>query len=396
MIPNYTDNQIDAINKLKRLKVGALFMRPGTGKTRTAIELVSSSETDFALWIVPFQTKNNLETELNKWEFKLPYKIIGVESLSNSDRLYLETIDLLKSKNNPFIIVDESLKIKNSSAIRSKRVLELSNYSDYKLILNGTPLSKNLLDIYPQMQFLSPKILKMSEQQFKDTFCNYIKFRNLNKWGQPGKWREFIKSYENLDYLYKLISPFIYDADLHLINKKSYINIDYSIEKGLEEYSKIKHDFITSLSNDPDSFIKTTQAMQHCYCDEPEKIKIVKKITDNKTAIFVKFIKSKKAILKEVPEATVFSYGKSSYGLNLQSYNKIIFFDKTFDYAQRDQAEHRIYRLGQKDNVTYYDLTGNVNLEGTINKNINYKGELLNELKKLLNERSNLKWENII
>ena len=33
---NLTTNQQDAINKFKRLKVGALFMKQGTGKTRVS------------------------------------------------------------------------------------------------------------------------------------------------------------------------------------------------------------------------------------------------------------------------------------------------------------------------------------------------------------------------
>lgn len=101
-------------------------------------------------------------------------------------------------------------------------------------------------------------------------------------------------------------------------------------------------------------------------------------------------------IMKKFPQANVISYGKGSFGLNLQQYSKIIFFDKTFDYAQRDQAEHRIYRMGQKEDVTYYDLTGNVNLEHTIDQNIGYKQNLLDEFKKLLNKGDEINWQKII
>lgn len=37
MIP-LSGNQKKAIEKLEKLRVGALFMEPGTGKTRTAVE----------------------------------------------------------------------------------------------------------------------------------------------------------------------------------------------------------------------------------------------------------------------------------------------------------------------------------------------------------------------
>lgn len=392
-----SNKQNQAVEKLNRLKVGALFMAPGTGKTRVAIELVENTDCDFSLWIVPFQTKDNLQKELTKWNFSKSYKIIGVETLSSSDRAFLETMHDLEQHKSNFIIVDESLKIKNDTAIRTNRVLRLSELSEYRLILNGTPLSKNLLDMWSQMDFLSPKILKMSHQQFKDTFCNYIRYRQYRPDGSASRWFEFIKGYENLPYLYSLIEPYVFDAELQLNKKKQYTNIKYSVNECYAEYNLIKTDFMNSLSrDDPDSFIRASQAMQHSYCVEPQKIKIVQKLLDDKTLIFTKFIKSKEVLLAKFPNARVLSYGKDSFGLNLQEYNKIIFFDKTFDYAQRDQAEHRIFRLGQSENVTYYDLTGDVNLEKTIDRNIEYKSSLLAEIKKLLNKGSDINWEKLI
>ena len=389
-------DQQSAIEKLNRLKVGALFMRPGTGKTRTAVELINSSDADWVLFLAPFRTKDNLKKEINKWGLNKPFRIEGIESLSNSDRLYVELTEEISHHDIPFMIIDESLKIKNQNAIRTKRILGLSVYAKFKLVLNGTPVSKNLLDLWTQMEFLSPKILKMNQQEFKDTFCHYIRYRKTNAWGTVGKWQEFIKNYENLPYLYSLIEPFVFDAELHVNKSKQYIQVPFEVDEKLGEYQEIKEQFIDSFGGyDPDSYIKAVQAMQHSYCDEPNKLKAIEKIIDDKTLIFTKFIRSREAINDKFPNANVISYGTGSYGLNLQQYNKIIFFDKTFDYAQRDQSEHRIYRMGQEDNVIYYDLTGNVNLEKTIDRNIEYKSNLLDEFK-LLTSGGEIKWENII
>ena len=393
----YSDNQQQAIDKLDKLKVGALFMRPGTGKTRVSLALVNSSDCDYCLFIVPFSTKGNLANEINKWGINCQYDIVGVESLSNSDRIYLETLDKLNHSSKAFIVVDESLKIKNTTARRTKRVLKFANYATYRLVLNGTPVSKNLLDLWPQMEFLSPKILKMNQDQFKDTFCHYIQYRKYKPDGKLGKWKEFIKNYENLEYLYSLIKPYVFDSDLQLNSNKQYVNIDYSIVADREEYMGLRGNLIASLEyGDADSFIKATQAMQHVYCAEPNKLRIIDKLIDEKTIIFTKFIRSQDAVLDKFPQANVLTYGKGSFGLNLQQYNKIIFFDKTFDYAQRDQAEHRIYRMGQQEDVTYYDLTGDVNLEYTIDQNIEYKQSLITEFKKLLNKGDEVNWQKII
>jgi SNF2 family DNA or RNA helicase len=61
----------------------------------------------------------------------------------------------------------------------------------------------------------------------------------------------------------------------------------------------------------------------------------------------------------------------------LQDYNAIVFWDKTWDYAQREQIERRIFRTGQNSDCVYYDLTGNVGLENMINQNIERKRNLL-------------------
>lgn len=90
------DNQKQALIKLKKYKVGALFMKPGSGKTRVACELINDVNPDYVLWITPFQTKENLEIEISKWGYSFPQEIIGIESLSNSDRLYLYCRNKLK------------------------------------------------------------------------------------------------------------------------------------------------------------------------------------------------------------------------------------------------------------------------------------------------------------
>ncbi|MBI0151322.1 helicase SNF2, partial [Bifidobacterium sp. M0353] len=129
-----------------------------------------------------------------------------------------------------------------------------------------------------------------------------------------------------------------------------------------------------------DAFLKYTHLMQHSYCIEPEKTKILKSIIQekgkNNIIVFCKFIRSKKYLESNL-DVKVLTYGKGALGLNLQKYNTIVFWDKTFDYALQEQAERRIYRLGQKDNCTFYYLKGDVGLENLINKNIYHKISML-------------------
>lgn len=375
-----SNSQAKALTKLSRLKVGALFMEPGTGKTRTAIELVKRTPVKIAIWLTPFQNKNNLKNELKKWNFKIESKVIGIETLSFSDSTYTDLLSLLNKykKSEIAIIVDESLKIKNQNALRTTRIIQLGKKADYKLVLNGTPISKNLLDLWSQFEFLSPKILKMTYDEFLDNFVEYTKLVNPD-----GREKLFIKSVYNIDTLYKIISPFIFEAKLDLKISSQNEVIRFSVSENRSNYTELKSRLITTFSNtfDPISFLSVAQLMQQSYSCESSKFKAIEKLVDEKTIIFCKFINTKAELELTYPQAKVLTYGKGSFGLNLQDYNKIIFFDQTWDYAQLDQAKHRIYRMGQKEDVSYYQLVGNVGLENMIMRNVNKKMSILNYLK---------------
>jgi len=382
-------HQNKAINKLQRYKVGALFMEPGTGKTLTAYKLIEPLKSDYILWFTPFQTKTNLFAELSKIGADTSViDIQGIESLSNSDRLYFDLINRLDNAKLPVIVVDESLKIKNWEAKRTKRIINIGSKSEYKLILNGTPLSRNLLDLWAQMEFLSPKILNMNLAEFKNTFVEYITI--TKRIGYKSLTKEFINKYHNIDYLYQLIKPYVFEAELELDTHKQYIDLSYSLtDEELKEHQIIKEKYLDDermeLRNN-NIFLEITQKLQHNYSQSPEKFEIVKNILrnnpKNSVLIYAKYIDTQYALKKAFPEVPVLSWQKHAFGLNLQQYNRIIFFDKVWDYALRDQAEHRVYRLGQTTDVVFYDLTGNVGLEELINKNISKKQSLLQYFKK--------------
>lgn len=375
MMSNLSTEQINAINKLKKYKVGALFMEPGTGKTRTAIELINSSNADFVLFMTPFRNRENIDQEMKKWNCKIPYQVYGIESLSNSDNLYLKLRNVLSRKKHPFLVVDESLKIKNYFAVRTKRINELGKLSEYRLILNGTPLSKNIIDVYAQMEFLSTKILNMDYNHFIYRYVEFIKY--------PGHHdNQFqIKDFKNLDNLYSLISPFVYDSKLSITPQKTHKIVRYFINDNFSNYKYYKNYYIDMIMDDPNIFLAMTQKMQQSYCCENAKFEIVKKFITDKTIIFCKFIKSRDELKERFPHAKILTYGTGSLGLNLQNYNQIIFFDKTFNYAQKEQAERRIYRLGQNSDCKFIELTGNIGLEKFIDSNINNKTTLLDSFK---------------
>jgi hypothetical protein len=401
-------NQTQARAKLLPYKVGALFMEPGTGKTRAAMELINAvDDVDLVVWIGPLntiRTPDGVPTvmdEVAKWGgFRCEAVYYGIESIQASDRIYLQLYNRIRSNWCTFLVVDESLKIKNSTAKRTKRLMELGQMSTYKLILNGTPLSRNLLDLWPQMQFLSPKILNMSESEFKDTFCSYTRItKKIGRYHY--NWtKEFITGYENIDYLYSLIRHYVFECDLTLSVKQIYTNLNYIIDnESIEEYKYLKTKYLDNevlLMMNNNIFLEMTQKMQHTYCTTEEKFDVVdnlfQEIDQERTIIFTKYIRSAEECRKRYPKATILSYQKEAYGLNMQHLNNTIYFDKVWDYALRRQSGHRTFRTGQEYDCRYWDLTGNVGLENLINKNIEkkismveyFKGKTKEELKEIL------------
>lgn len=404
---NLLSNQTEAKAKLLPFKVGALFMEPGTGKTRVSVELVNAiDDIDLVVWIGPLNTirtpKNvlSVKDEIEKWGgFNARSIYFGIESLQNSDRIYLEILHEIESAKKCFVVVDESLKIKNEEAKRTKRLLRISWMVEYKLVLNGTPITRNLLDLWSQMQFLSPKILSMSSAEYKNTFCSYTTVtKSLG--GRKQYTREYITGLENVDYLYSLIRHYVYECDLSMNVSQFYTEIHYKLsEKALEQYNYIKEKYLdneTLMAKNNNIFLEMTQKMQHNYCITQDKFdkldELFKRIDQSKTIIFTKYIDSAEACRERYPKATVLSYQKESFGLNMQHLSHTVYFDKVWDYALRLQSSRRTFRTGQEYDCRYYDLTGDVGLERLIDKNISkkidmaeyFKGKTKEQLKEVL------------
>lgn len=70
----------------------------------------------------------------------------------------------------------------------------------------------------------------------------------------------------------------------------------------------------------------------------------------------------------------------------------MIFAEHTFDYAQREQAEARIYRMGQVEDVTYYNLWCDCGLERLIRGCLEKKTDLLSEVKNEIEKGEIEKW----
>lgn len=377
-------------------------MEMGTGKTKVALDLINSksNKIDYILWICPFSIKNEIIKERDKWYPAMKIDVVGCETIGSSDRTYLEILKRVTTSKT-FIVVDESLKIKNINAKRTRRIIEFGGYAQYKLILNGTPITKNVIDLWAQMEFLSPKILKMSFNQFKNTYCEYY---------IRGRLKGMVKKQHNIEHLISLIEPYIFDCDLDIEAKKMYYNYFYDVD--MFQYSSLKNELLECITN-IDFFVLTTKLQQFYTTYKEEMLKELLGQINDQVIIFVKYLdsipagankivgdmntKERKQVIDKFERGDFkelyITYGCGSYGLNLQFCRNIIFAEHCFDYSQRIQAEARIYRIGQNYDVNYYNLWCNVGLEKMIQSSLNKKSNLLNEIKKEIEKKgeNNLK-----
>lgn len=391
-------NQLSAIEKLSKYKVGALFMDTGTGKSRTLVELTNSiTEVDLVLYIAPFSSINppagvdSIVDEINKWGgFYAKTKYVGVESIGSSDRIYLEMRSLLQNSKKPVILVDESIKMKNWTAKRTRHLIGLSQFSEYKLIANATYVTRDLLDIWAQMEFLSPKILKMTIADFENIFCVKTKITRIK--GRKKSEKEFISGYENIDYLYNLIGHYIYECDLDSSVKKNNKEVMFNLSKEDQEiYDNLKNKYLDNeflLFKNNNIFLEMTQKMQHGYCCSIEKKKnidiLFKSYDPKRTVIYCKYLDSQRFCKEHFADPLILSYQKNALSINLQyDYDNIIFWDKIWDYYLVKQAKGRIDRTGRENPINYISLTGNVGLESLIDKNIDKKLSMVEYFKKI-------------
>ncbi len=394
--------QQEAFDKLSKLKVGALFMEMGTGKTKVALDLINSKlhKISYVLWVCPHSAKNEIERERRRWHPNIEMDIIGIEGISQSDRIYLKTLKKV-TENTTFMVVDESLKIKNHHAKRTERVINMGREAEYKLILNGTPLSKNVLDIYTQMDFLSPKILNMPYWQFRDTYCEYY---------LRGKLKGMVRSQRNIEHLVSIIQPYIFECKLEIDASKRYHNFYYSLVD-VQGYEDIKEEFFDSYYDDLNFYALSTKLQRHYCRGKTELLNRVIELIDAPTIVFVKFLEGipdgARAITGEIPlekrkeiiedfrqngGVLYLTYGTGSMSLNLQFCKNIIFAEHLFDYAQRVQAEDRIYRIGQEGDVHYYNLWCDCGLEDMISTSQRKKSHLLDEIKKQIKKVGAKEW----
>ncbi|GLJ18606.1 hypothetical protein SUGI_0331380 [Cryptomeria japonica] len=203
----------------KRLN-GILADEMGLGKTIMTIALLAHLACEKGIWgphliVVPTSVMLNWETEFMKWcpAFKvLTYFGSAKERKTKRQgwakpnyfhvcittyRLVIQDAKAFKRKKWKYLILDEAHLIKNWKSQRWQTLLNFN--SKRRILLTGTPLQNDLMELWSLMHFLMPHLFQ-SQQEFKDWFSNPIS-------GMVERQEQVNR--EVVDRLHNVLRPFI-------------------------------------------------------------------------------------------------------------------------------------------------------------------------------------------
>ena len=370
-----TYQQEYAVRKFAKQRAAALFMEMGTGKTLAALELarLHQNRYDILLWLAPVSTLKNAEAEITKQGgINKPIIYKGYESIASSDRIYLELLNGLKDKR-IFLVCDESLFLKNGRTKRWQRANNIRrDYAEFVVLLNGTPMSRDEMDIFWQMELLSPLVLKMTENEYRSALFTKVTVKR-----QGEKKHSYYKRCQiNLAWLKARIEPYVFECDLQLPvvleEKEETIRVSAYTE-GI--YDELKRDLLRAMKDYDEYQIMAALSKMKCVvaCDRQKNDAIAKAIADKHILVFCEYrdelariasqtkngvfaingdtaIPERDKIINEWKASSkplVTMTACSSYGLNLQEAEGVVFASLPWDYATYTQALHRVYRTGQ-------------------------------------------------
>ncbi len=432
-------HQVEAVEKLIHLRVGALFMEQGTGKSITALEIIRrrylANKIDSVVWLCPCSAKGNIKREILKQCPKEMYPlfiICGIETLSTSVRAISFLFSHVKT-HQCMIVVDESLMIKNPNAYRTRNIIKISEKCPYRLILNGTPVSRNEADLYSQFYLLDWRIL--GYRSYWSFAANHIE---LDEYGK-------VNRILNTDYLAKKISPYVFQVkkeDCLSLPSKQYHTKCFWLTSDQEKEYAMAADILLMQVNEwrPETIYRLFSGLQaiisgkklifnECFShyesseffDDPidnPRIQILLDIVpeNEKCIIFCRYesevsqissilpnsvrfdgkssIKLREKALKEFSENKqylVANRGCAGYSLNLQFCHHIINYSNDWDLGTRLQSEDRVHRIGQNQNVSITDICAAETLDEQILSCLYKKENLLDSLKKDISNSETLK-----
>ena len=349
---------------------------------------------------------------------KFPFKALKVAVINYESTWRDGIFEALQEFDADMIIADESQRIKTHDAAQSKAMHQLGDQARYKLILSGTPVQNNAIDIYSQYRFLDSTVFGKNFYQFRNRYAIMGGFN-----------RRQIVGYKDMDDLIRRehsIAFRITKEEAIDLPEQTFEVRHIQMDKKLADlYQRIKRDSYAEIETGGQITATTvlTKLLRlqqlaggFLVTDDATKPQLVstaklEALSDivqdyvvdggKKLVIFARFVPEVKAIIdlmkKVLPDRkkAVSIYGEikkedrgaivqqfqtdpdtvvfvgqidtAGTGVTLTAADTCVYYSKNFNYAAYEQSLSRIHRIGQRNTCTYIDLV----MEKTVDEMIN-------------------------
>ena len=280
-------HQIKAFDHLKDKSLWAVFGAPGTGKSLIlttllthkwcagaidAVLIVSINGVVMQQWPdlqLPRDIPDNVPWECWVWKKgkrasedydrmvasdKLKIVSINIDALNTKDGYALCERFITAHNGRVAFILDESQVVKNPSAQRTKKARALAKQCSLRAIASGTPIAKDLTDLWSQMALLDERIIG---HKYKGAFQNeYCRMRHNGFALVVVGVQE-----EKLEQLYRKIDPVTFRITKEELGFRDFDDeFEFVLgEKEKEHFTSLKKDFLARLDNG--EFLTASNAM---------------------------------------------------------------------------------------------------------------------------------------
>ena len=355
--------------------------------------------------------------ELNDLE-RFPYKHLKVAVINYESTWREDIFEALVAYDADLIICDESQRIKTHDAAQSKALHQLGDRARYKLILSGTPVQNQAVDIFSQYRFLDPSIFGDNFYSFRNRYCVMGGFNQ----------KQIVK-YKDLDTLIRKEHSIAYrvtkDEALDLPEQTFDDRVVPMSKKERSIYDRLRRDSYAELEGG--GTITATTVLTKLLRlqqftggflveDDAARPKLVSRgkldalediLQDyvvegrKKLVIFARFLpeiheiealcnkvlgkagmravaiygdikkEERGAIVQRFqtdPETTVFvgQIDTAGTGITLTAADTCVYYSVNFNFATYSQSLSRIHRIGQKNRCTYIHLVADQTIDETI------------------------------
>jgi SNF2 family DNA or RNA helicase len=249
-------HQMQAVQRMVGRPTYALFMEQGTGKTWTLLadieRLYAKGTIDSALVVAPNgvhlnwvnrEIPTHMEGDIvaRAWRsgagarhmrsledlFRprpegqtVPLRILAVNIDALVTKKGYDFCERFMLSGKPIIVLDESSRIKNPDAARTKALMRLRHYCKGARIASGTPVTNSPVDVFAQMEFLESGLLGTTSYrafvaEYADVLpTNHPLMQNMVRRNPRAAYAQIIARnpdgsprWRNLDKLQKLLEP---------------------------------------------------------------------------------------------------------------------------------------------------------------------------------------------